>query len=67
MKGIAYYYAAFQCELDAVDVRVGAEFKRFSSTHSPRDVFLWLERCRTRGQLPTSMETLLTDFYWEIA
>lgn len=66
MKGLAYYYAAFQHDLDAVDAHAGEEFKIFSATHSPRDVFLWLEKRREHGQLPTSLESLLTDFYWEI-
>jgi hypothetical protein len=66
MKGLTYYYAAFQHELDAFDARAGEEFKIFSGTHSPRDVFLWLEERRKSGRLPTSLEGLLTDFYWEI-
>jgi len=67
MKGVSYYYAEFQRALDAVDIRMGEEFKAFSSTHSPKNVFLWLEEHRIRAQLPASMESLLTDFYWEIA
>jgi hypothetical protein len=67
MKGLAYYYAEFQRELAAVDLRLVEEFKDVSSTQSPRDVFRWLEERRTHGQLPASLENVLTDFYWELS
>ncbi|NML32385.1 hypothetical protein [Paraburkholderia antibiotica] len=62
-----YYYSEFQRELDAFNASVGEEFRAFSETHSPREVFLWLEQQRNDGRLPSTMERLLTDFYWEIA
>jgi len=67
MRGVHYYYSEFQRELDAFDASAGQEFRAFSETHSPREVFLWLEKRRTDGRLPATMEGMLTDFYWEIA
>jgi len=67
MRGVHYFYSEFQRELDAFDASVGEEFRAFAETHSPREVFLWLEQRRTDGRLPSTMENLLTDFYWEIA
>jgi hypothetical protein len=59
------YYAAFERELNAVDTKLGADFKIFSSTHSPREVFLWLEDRRVQGLLSDAMASLITDYYWE--
>lgn len=67
MKGVQFYYLEFQRELDAFNATVGQEFRVFLETHSPREVFLWLEKQRADGQLPSTIEDLLTDFYWEIA
>lgn len=67
MRGVHYYYLEFQRELDIFNVAVGQEFRAFSETHSPREVFLWLEQRRIDGQLPSTTESLLTNFYWEIA
>jgi hypothetical protein len=66
MRGIHYYYLEFQHELDVFNAVVGQEFRAFSETHSPREVFLWLEKRRADGQLPPAIESLLTNFYWEI-
>jgi hypothetical protein len=66
MRGIDYYYSEFQRVLDAVSPAVGQEFNTLLMTNSPREVFLWLEQKRLNGQLPNNLESLLTDFYWEI-
>lgn len=66
MRGIDYYFSGFQLALDVVSPVVGQEFKALSTTKSPREVFLWLEQHRLNGQLPANIESLLTDFYWEI-
>lgn len=66
MKGIAFYYTEFQRQFDISDASMGAAFKAFSLNHSPWEVFLWLEKFRTEGKLPTTMEPLLTNFFWEI-
>jgi hypothetical protein len=67
MRGVRYYYSEFQRELDVFDASVGEEFRVLAAMHSPREVFLWLEQRRSEGRLPSTMENLLTDFYWEIA
>lgn len=66
MKGIEYYYARFQVMLDTIGGTISEEFRAFAATHTPRDVFLWLEERRKRGELPKEIEPTLTDFYWEI-
>lgn len=66
MRGLDYYYSEIHRELYAFDMSIGLEFKLYSETHSPREVFLWLEQRRTNSQLPLSINDLLTDFYWEI-
>jgi hypothetical protein len=67
MRGIDYYYSEFQRAFDSSNPAVGQEFNTLSMTNSPREMFLWLEQRRLNGQLPTNLENLLTDFYWEIA
>jgi hypothetical protein len=67
MRGVDYYYSAIQRELFLFNVNMGQEFKIYSETHSPREVFLWLEQRRMHNQLPINVRGLLTDFYWEIA
>lgn len=67
MRGVDYYYFEFQRALDAFNVVAGKEFNLLSRTGSPQEVFLWLEQRRLNGQLPAGIESLLTDFYWEIA
>ena len=60
------YYAEFEREINTVDPRMGADFKTFSSSHSPREVFLWLEDRRLQGLLPKTMESMITNYYWEV-
>ena len=67
MRGVHYYYSEFQRELNDFDPSAGQEFAVLSSTHSPREIFLWLEQRRVNGLLPSTLERLLTDFYWEIS
>jgi hypothetical protein len=67
MRGVHYYYSEFQRALDVVSAPLGQEFRAVSETRSPREVFLWLEQRRVDGQLPSDIESLLTEFYWEIA
>lgn len=66
MRGIDYYYSEFQRVLDPFSPVVGQEFNILSMMNSPRQVFLWLEKKRLDGQLPSNLESLLMDFYWEI-
>ena len=66
MRGVNYYYREFERGLDVANEAVGQEFRAFLEEHSPREVFLWLEQRRDDGQFPSGMESLLTDFYWEI-
>ena len=66
MRGVDYYYLEFQRALDAFNPAIGQEFNALSKTDTPREVFLWLEQRRLDGKLPSTVESLLTDFYWEI-
>ena len=66
MKTLSAYYAEFEQELARRDTDLADAFRRYSAGHAPREVFLWLENLRTAGSLPQSLESVLTDFYWEM-
>lgn len=65
MKSLGLYYDEFAQGLSRQDRELADAFRRFSASHSPREVFLWLEELRASGRLPLSLEATLTDFYWE--
>lgn len=67
MKGIEHYYSIFQAILDTTGGAISEEFRAFAAAYPPREVFLWLEERRKRGELPKEIEQVLTDFYWEIS
>ncbi|MCP8463127.1 hypothetical protein NK553_04120 [Pseudomonas sp. ZM23] len=66
MRDFGYYYSEIWRELNAYDASAAGEFDIYSKSHAPREVFLWLESRRVNGQLPLGINSLLTDFYWEI-
>lgn len=66
MKSLSLYYDEFARGLSCQNRELADAFRSYSASHSPREVFLWLEELRATGRLPLSLEATLTDFYWEL-
>lgn len=67
MRGVDFYYRKFHQAIAAYSPDMCREFDALTSGSTPREVFVWLEQRRLDGKIPSELEDLLTDFYWEIS
>ena len=63
MRDPSQYYAKFEDGIAAHDIALSEEFRALAKTHTPRQIFLWLENLKREGRFPDELEQLLVDFY----
>jgi hypothetical protein len=66
MRGVRSYYQQIEVILEKWDKDAALEFKKYTETHTPNYVYLWLMEKQKSDQFPKEIESVMKDLFWEI-
>ena len=66
MKDAEFYYGEIERELQKIDANLAAEFIAFTKSHSPKEVYLWIDDKKIFQSSNEKINHLMTSFFGDI-